>query len=124
LYQKGECIKYVEENHKPFYQEEGIIVIQAIIDDVLEETLGFRVSSEYGGGHGTAEEGRHSSPRWHEGHKKLIFEVHRASRTYGGAARPTSSFNMIIRSTSICSTVLRIWIYHHDGGGGEEACSP
>jgi hypothetical protein len=31
----------VEENHKPFYQEEGIVVIQAIIDDVFEETLGF-----------------------------------------------------------------------------------
>jgi hypothetical protein len=28
---------------------------------------------------------------------------------------------MIIRSTSICSVVLRIWIYHHDGGGEEEA---
>jgi hypothetical protein len=40
----------VEENHKPFYQEEGVF------DDVLEEALGFRVSSEYGGGHGTTEE--------------------------------------------------------------------
>jgi hypothetical protein len=26
---------------------------------------------------------------------------------------------MIIRSTSIRSVVLRIWTYHHDGGGGE-----
>jgi hypothetical protein len=33
-------------------------------------------------------------------------------------------FDTIIRSTSICSAVLRIWIYHHDGGGGEEARSP
>jgi hypothetical protein len=31
---------------------------------------------------------------------------------------------MIIRSTSIRSAVLRIWIYHHDGGGGGEARSP
>jgi hypothetical protein len=28
---------------------------------------------EYGGGHGTAEEGRYSSPRWDEGHMKLIY---------------------------------------------------
>jgi hypothetical protein len=33
-------------------------------------------------------------------------------------------FNTIIRSTSVRSVVLRIWIYHHDGGGGEEARSP
>jgi hypothetical protein len=107
----------VEENYKPFYQEEGIVIIQAIIDNIFEKALGFRVSSEYGG-HGTTEEERHSSPRWHEGHKKLVYEVHRTSRTYGRAARPTSSFNTIIRSTSIRSAVLRIWIYHHDGGGG------
>jgi hypothetical protein len=31
----------VEENYKPFYQEEGIVVIQAIIDNVFEEALGF-----------------------------------------------------------------------------------
>jgi hypothetical protein len=31
----------VEENYKPFYQEEGIIVIHAIIDNVFEEALGF-----------------------------------------------------------------------------------
>jgi hypothetical protein len=30
----------VEENHKPFYQEEGVIVIQAIFDDVFGEALG------------------------------------------------------------------------------------
>jgi hypothetical protein len=39
-----------------FCQEEGIIVIQAIIDKIFEEALSFRVSSEYGGGHGTSEE--------------------------------------------------------------------
>jgi hypothetical protein len=33
-------------------------------------------------------------------------------------------FNTIICSTSVRSVVLRIWIYHHDGGGGEEARSP
>jgi hypothetical protein len=52
----------VEENYKHFHQE-GIIVVQAIIDNLFEEALGFRVSSEHGGGHGTAEEERHSSPR-------------------------------------------------------------
>jgi hypothetical protein len=96
----------VEENYRTFYQEGGIVVIQAIIDNIFEEALGFRVFSEYGGGHNTAEEERHSSPRWHEGHKKLVYEVHRTSRTYGGVARPTSSFNTIIRSTSIRSVVL------------------
>jgi hypothetical protein len=102
----------VEENHKPFYQEEGVVIIQAIFDDVFEEALGFRVSSEFGGGHDTVEEERHSSPWWHEGHKKLVYEVHRTSRMYGGATHPTSLFYTIIRSTSICSAVLCIWIYH------------
>jgi hypothetical protein len=46
----------MEENYKPFHQEEGIIVVQAFIDNLFEEALGFRISSEYGGGHGTAEE--------------------------------------------------------------------
>jgi hypothetical protein len=55
---------------------------------------------KYEGGHDTAEEERHSSPRWHEGHTKLIYEVHRTSRTYGGAARPTSPLNTIILFTS------------------------
>jgi hypothetical protein len=31
---------------------------------------------------------------------------------------------MIIYSTSIRSAVLRIWIYHHVGGGGEKDRSP
>jgi hypothetical protein len=43
----------MEENYKSFHPEEGIIVIQ---DNLFEEALGFRVSSEYGGGHGTTEE--------------------------------------------------------------------
>jgi hypothetical protein len=68
-------------------------------DNLFEEALGFRVSSEYGGGHGTAEEERYSSPRWHEGHMKLVYEVHRTSWMYGGAARPTSPLDTIIRST-------------------------
>jgi hypothetical protein len=46
----------MKENYKPFHQEEGIIVVQAFIDNLFEEALGFRISSEYGGGHGTAEE--------------------------------------------------------------------
>jgi hypothetical protein len=114
----------VEENYKSFHQDEGIIIVQAIIDNLFEEALGFRVSSEYGGGHGTAEEERHSSPLWHEGHLKLVYEVHRISRTYEGVARPTSPLDTIIRSTSIRSAVFQVWVYHHDGGGGEEAHSP
>jgi hypothetical protein len=113
----------MEENYKSFHQEEGIIVVQAIIDNLFEEALSFRVSSEYGGGYGTTEEERHSSARWVEGHRKLVYEVHRTSRTYGGAACPTSPLDTIIRSTSIRSVVLRIWTYHHDGGG-EEARLP
>jgi hypothetical protein len=46
----------MEESYKPFHQEEGIIVVQAIINNLFEEALDFRVSSEHGGGHGTAEE--------------------------------------------------------------------
>jgi hypothetical protein len=54
----------VEENHKSLQQEEGVVVVQAIFDAVFEEALGFRVSSEHGGGHGTAKEERHSPHRW------------------------------------------------------------
>jgi hypothetical protein len=50
----------VEENHKSLLQEEGFIIIQAVVDDVFEETLGFRVSSKHGGGYGTTKEERHS----------------------------------------------------------------
>jgi hypothetical protein len=42
---------------------------------------------------------------------------------YRLTARPTSLIDMIIRSTSIHSTVLRIWLHHHIGGG-EETRSP
>jgi hypothetical protein len=31
---------------------------------------------------------------------------------------------MIIRSTSVHSVVLRIWVHHQIGGGGEETRSP
>jgi hypothetical protein len=96
----------MEENYKSLHQEEGIIVVQAIIDNLFEEALGFQVSSKYGGGHGTAEEERHSSPRWHEGYTKLVYEVHRISWVYGGAARPTSPLDTIIHSTSIHSAVF------------------
>jgi hypothetical protein len=57
------------------------------------------------------------------GHTKLVYEDHRTSWMYGGAIRPTSPLDTIIRSTSIRSVVFQ-WVYHHDGGGGEEACSP
>jgi hypothetical protein len=111
----------MEEKYKSFHQEEEIIVVQAIIDHLFEEALGFRVSSEYRGGHGATEEERHSSPWWHEGHTKLVYEVHQTSRTYEGAARPTSPLDTIVRSTSIHSMVFRVWVYHHDGARGEEA---
>jgi hypothetical protein len=112
----------VEENYKPFYQEEGIVIVQAIIDNLFEEALGFRVSSEYGGGQTPPRRNDTLLLGWYEGHTKLIYEVHRTSRTYGGAAGPTSLLNTFIRSTSIHSAIF--WVYHHDGGGGEEAHSP
>jgi hypothetical protein len=37
----------MEENYKSLHQEEGIIVVQAFIDNIFEEALGFLVSSEY-----------------------------------------------------------------------------
>jgi hypothetical protein len=77
---------------------------------------------EHGGGRDTTEEERHSPPWWHESYKELVHEVYRTSRVYEGAARPTSSIDPIIRSTSIHSAVLRIWL-HHLVGGGEETLS-
>jgi hypothetical protein len=53
-----------------------------------------------------------------------MHEVNRTSRAYGGAAHPTSSIDLIIRSTSIHSAVLHIWLHHHVRGGGEETLSP
>jgi hypothetical protein len=113
----------VEENHKSLHQKEGVVIIQAIFDDVFEEALGFRVSSEHGGGYNTAKEERHSPPRWYEGHKELVHDVYQTSRTYGGATCPTSSIDPFIRSTSIQSAVLRIWLHHLVEGGGEVTLS-
>jgi hypothetical protein len=31
----------VKENHKSLHQEEGVIVVQAIFDDIFEEALGY-----------------------------------------------------------------------------------
>jgi hypothetical protein len=98
----------VEENHKFILQEEGVIVIQAVIDDVFEEALDFRVSSEHGGGYGTAKEERHSPPRWHEGNMEHVHEVYRTSRAYGGAARQTSTIDPFDRATSIHSDIFLI----------------
>jgi hypothetical protein len=112
----------VEENHKSLHQEEGVIVIQAVFDDVFEEALDFRVSSEHGGGHDIAKEERYSPPRWHEGNKEHIHEVYRTSRAYGGAARPTSSIDPFICATSIHSAVFHIWL-HYIVEGGEETLS-
>jgi hypothetical protein len=55
----------VEENHESLHQEEGVVVVQAIFDDVFEEALGFRVSSEHGGRYDTAKVERHSPPWWY-----------------------------------------------------------
>jgi hypothetical protein len=46
----------MEENYKSLHQEEGVIVVQAIFDDVFEEALSFQVSLEHGGGHDTTKE--------------------------------------------------------------------
>jgi hypothetical protein len=40
---------------------------------------------------------------------KLIYEDHQTLRTYGGAARPTSPLDTIIRSTPIRSVVFQ-WV--------------
>jgi hypothetical protein len=113
----------VEENHKSLYQKEGVIIILAVFHDIFEEALGFRVSSEHGGGHGTAKEERRSPPRWHDGNKEHVHEVYRTSRAYGGAARPTSTIDPFIRTTSIHSAILHIWLHHIVGGGGEGTLS-
>jgi hypothetical protein len=113
----------VEEDHKFILQEEGVIIIQAVIDDVFEEALGLRVSSEHGGGYDTTKEERHSPPRWHEGNKEHVHEVYRTSRAYGGAARPTTTIDPFDRATSIHSDIFLIWLHHIVGGGGEEALS-
>jgi hypothetical protein len=105
---------------KSLHQEERVVIIQAIFDDVFEEALGFRVSSEHGGGHDTAKEERHSPALWHECNKEHVHEVYRTSRAYGGAACPTSSLDPFIRATSIHFAVLHIWLHHIVVGGGEE----
>jgi hypothetical protein len=113
----------VEENHKSLLQEEGFIVIQAVVDDVFEEALGFRVSSKHGGRYGTTKEERCSPPRWHEGNKKHVHEVYRTLRSHGGAAHSTSTINPSNRATSIHSDIFLIWLHHIVGGGGEETLS-
>jgi hypothetical protein len=47
-YISEESAATMEENYKSFHQEEGIIVVQAIIDNLFEEALSLQVSSEYG----------------------------------------------------------------------------
>jgi hypothetical protein len=114
----------VEENHEFILQEEGVIIIEAIVNDVFEEALGFRVSSEHGEGYGTTEEERHSPPWWHEGNEEHVHEVYRTSRANGGAARSTSTIDPFIRATSIHSDIFLIWLHHIIEGGGEETLSP
>jgi hypothetical protein len=38
----------VKESHKSLHQEEGVVIVQAIFEDVFEEALSFRVSLEHG----------------------------------------------------------------------------
>jgi hypothetical protein len=111
----------VEENHKSLLQDEGFIVIHAVVDDVFEEALGFRVSSEHGDGYGTTKEERCSPIWWHEGNKEHVHEVYRTSRAHGGAARSTSTINLFDRATSIHFDIFLIWLHHIVRGGGEEA---
>jgi hypothetical protein len=113
----------VEENHKSLLQEEGFIVIQAIVDNVFKEALGFRVSSEHGDGYGTTKEERCSHPWWHEGNKEHVHEVYGTSRAHGGAARSATTIDPFDRATSIHSDIFLIWLHHIVGGGGEEALS-
>jgi hypothetical protein len=37
----------VEENYKSLHQEEGVVIVQAIFDDVFEEALGARRRTRY-----------------------------------------------------------------------------
>jgi hypothetical protein len=90
----------------------GFIVIQAVDDDVFEEALGFRVSSEHGDGYTTTKKERCSPPWWHEGNKEHVHEVYRTSRAHGGAARSTSTINPFNRATSIPSDIFFIWLHH------------
>jgi hypothetical protein len=113
----------VEENHKSLLQEERFIIIQAVVNDVFEEALGFRVSSEHGGGYGTTKEERRSPPWWHEGNKEHIHDVYRTSRAHGGAARATTMIDSFDCTTSIHPDIFLIWLHHIVGGGGEEALS-
>jgi hypothetical protein len=113
----------VEENHKSLLQEEGFIIIQVVVNDVFEEALGFRVSSEHGGGYGTTNEERRSRPWWYEGNKEHVHEVYRTSRAHGGAACSTSTIDPFNRATSIHSDIFLVWLHHIVGGGGEEALS-
>jgi hypothetical protein len=78
-----------------FTKKKGSSSSKPLSTNFFEEALGFRVSSEHGGGHGTTEEEPHSSPRWHESHTKLVYEVYQTSRTYGGAARLTSPLDTV-----------------------------
>jgi hypothetical protein len=113
----------VEENHKFILQEEGVIIIEAVVNDVFEEALGFRVSSEHGDGYGTTKEERRSSPWWYEGNKKHVHEVYRTSRANGGAARSTLTIDPFDRATSIHSDIFLVWLHHFVIGGGGEALS-
>jgi hypothetical protein len=113
----------VEEDHNFILPEEGVIIIEAVVNDVFEEALGFRVSSEHGGGYGTTKEERRSPPRWHKCNKEHVHEVYRTSRAHGGAARSTSTINPFDRATSIHSDIFLTWLHHIVGGGGEEALS-
>jgi hypothetical protein len=99
------------------------IIIQAVVNDVFKEALGFRVSSEHGDRYGTTKEERCSPPWWHEGNKEHIHEVYRTSRAHGGAARFTSMIDPFNRATSIHSNIFLLWLHHIVGGGGEEALS-
>jgi hypothetical protein len=98
-------------------------VIQAVINHVFEEALGFRVSPDHGDGYGTTEEERCSPPWWYEGCKKHVHEVYRTSRAHEGAARATTTIDPFDRATSLHSDILFIRLHHLVVVGGGEALS-
>ena len=108
----------MEEDHKSLLQEEEFVVVQAVINYVFEEALGFRVSPEHGDGHGTTEEERRSPPWWYEGCEKHFHEVHRTSWAHGGAARATTTIDSLNRTTSLHPDTIFVRLHHLVGGGG------
>jgi hypothetical protein len=94
------------------FSKKKVVVIQAVVDDIFEEALGFRVSPEHGHRYGATKEERCSPPWWYEGCKEHVHEVYRTSRAQGGAARATTTINPFDRATSINSNIFLVRLHH------------